>query len=51
MSTACLPSTHYSAQVRCVSRALEAAGVRDGVLVGTVDGAQGAESDVIELTV
>ena len=42
--------TFYSAQVRCVSRALLAAGVREGVMVGTVDGAQGAESDVVVLS-
>ena len=42
--------TFYSAQVRCVTRALEAAGVREGVMVGTVDGAQGAESDVVILS-
>jgi superfamily I DNA and/or RNA helicase len=42
--------TFYSAQVRCVCRTLEAAGVREGVMVGTVDGAQGAESDVVILS-
>ena len=42
--------TFYSAQVRCVCRALEAAGVREDVMVGTVDGAQGAESDVVILS-
>ena len=38
------------AQVRCVRRALEAAGQGEGVMVGTVDGAQGAESDLVILS-
>ena len=37
-------------QVRCVRRALDAAGLGEGVMVGTVDGAQGAESDLVILS-
>ena len=42
--------TFYAAQVACIRAALEADGVRDGVSVGTVDGAQGAESEVVILS-
>ena len=31
-------------------RALDAAGLGEGVMVGTVDGAQGAESDLVILS-
>ena len=41
--------TFYAAQVGEISRALAAAGLR-GVVVGTVDGSQGSEADVILLS-
>ena len=42
--------TFYSEQVRCVRKVLAAGGVQEGVSVGTVDGAQGAEADAIVLS-